>query len=153
MTSKKNYEHQFTVNASLTSVKAFHQDTRTLKQLTPPPMFVTFNEFNTKGMTTIADFNIWIGPLPIRWVAEISRDENNSGFLDRQLIGPFAHWEHKHSFYKLDDHTTKVVDQITARPSGHPFWGIISWFMWLTLPILFAYRKWRTRRELEIDLR
>jgi ligand-binding SRPBCC domain-containing protein len=149
MESIKRFNHHFTVNASFDLVTDFHKDPRTLKILTPPPMVVTFNDPGSSSNEAIADFNIWFGPLPIRWVAVISEDETIPGFVDRQVEGPFEFWEHKHTFRKIDPHKTQVVDEIRARPGKLSLNGLISRFMWLTLPMLFAYRAWRTCRELE----
>ena len=49
-----------------------------------------------------------IGPAPVRWLAEITDvtaepDESGGyGFVDRQLEGPFGHWEHTHSMVPAD---------------------------------------------------
>ena len=143
------YSHRFQVLAPLESVAEFHHDSRALKQLTPPPLFVSFNKVELLAEGSVADFTMWLGPLPIHWVATHSEVDPMQGFTDSQTSGPFEVWVHRHSFESVDDNTTTVNDQIQAKPSNHPFWGIISRFMWLTLPILFAYRSWQTRRALE----
>ena len=45
--------------------------------------------------------------------------------------------------------TTAVVDQVTAQLSDKWFWKAVGANMWIGLPILFAYRGWRTQRLLE----
>ncbi len=92
-------------------------------------------------------FTIGFGPLRIRWVARIDESAPN-GFVDRQLSGPFASWVHRHSFTGLDGGTTEVVDRIEATLRPHPLYGPIGLAMWSSLPILFAYRGWKTRRLL-----
>ena len=145
----KLYKHRFRVQASLASVAEFHRDTRALKRLTPPPLLVRFNELQPLAEGSVADFTMWFGPLPIRWVAVHSDVNSTSGFTDTQVAGPFEYWVHRHSFQALDDNSTEIRDEIQAQPSGHPFWGLVSSVMWLNLPILFAYRAWRTRKALE----
>lgn len=144
----RQFTHRFQVKSSLERVTAFHLDTRALKQLTPPPLFVTFNQVQPLGEGSVADFNMWFGPFPIRWVASHSQ-VGSTGFTDTQVVGPFQQWVHRHSFEAIDEHTTEIVDKIQAQVSTHPFWRIISQFMWLNLPVLFAYRAWRTKRALE----
>jgi ligand-binding SRPBCC domain-containing protein len=145
----KRYSHHFQVQAPLGSVADFHQDSRALKGLTPPPLIVSFNKVDPLAEGSVVEFTMWLGPLPIRWVATHSEVDPMQGFTDSQTSGPFEVWVHRHSFESVDDNTTTVTDQIQAKPSNHPFSGIISRFMWLTLPILFAYRSRQTRRALE----
>ena len=64
--------------------------------------------------------------------------------MDTQKQGPFRSWRHRHQFRAIDENTTEVIDSIEAE-----YGNLISRFMWLNLPILFGYRGWRTRRELE----
>lgn len=94
------------------------------------------------------DFTLWLGPFPIRWVARIE-DVSSAGFVDRQLRGPFRHWAHRHSFSAIDENTTAVVDEIEFSFRKHPWWGLVGIGMWLSLPLLFAYRGWKTRQLLE----
>ena len=94
------------------------------------------------------DFTLWFGPLPIRWSASIE-DVSQTGFTDRQLSGPFGAWVHRHSFVRLDDETTEVIDAITLRLKPHPLWGPVGLGFVLGLPVLFAFRGWKTRRLLE----
>lgn len=145
----RHYSHRFKVLAPLESVAEFHRDSRALKQLTPPPLFVSFNTVEPLAEGSVVDFTMWLGPLPIHWVATHSQVDPMQGFTDTQTTGPFEVWIHRHSFESVNDNTTYVIDQVRAKSSNHPFWGIVSRFMWLTLPVLFAYRSRQTRRALE----
>lgn len=145
----RQYSHHFKVRAPLESVAEFHHDSRALKQLTPPPLFVSFNKVDPLAEGSVADFTMWLGPLPIHWVATHSEVDPMQGFTDTQTTGPFEVWVHRHGFESVDDNNTNVIDQVQAKPSNHLFWGIVSRFMWLTLPILFAYRSRQTRSALE----
>ena len=138
----KQYKHQFIVNAPLTAVSDFHQDSRALRQLSPPPMWVQFHEVEPLGEGSVADFTMWLGPLPIRWTA-VHTQVSPHGFTDTQERGPFKQWVHRHSFRDLGDGRTQVIDEIEAEPGN-----LLSRFMWLNLPVLFAYRGWQTRRTL-----
>ena len=145
----KPFSHRFQVRAPLERVAEFHHEAGVLKLLTPPPLFLQFHELQPLGEGSISDFTMWVGPLPIRWVATHSEVDPLHGFTDTQVRGPFERWVHRHSFIKEDDNVTEVVDEIQAQPGRHPFWYLVSWFMRLTLPLLFAYRAWRTRKALE----
>lgn len=145
----KEFTHRFTVHAPLARVAEFHHDTRALKRLTPPPILVKFNRVEPLTEGSQADFTMWLGPVPVRWVAVHTDVNPRRGFVDTQAHGPFRAWQHRHTFVPIDANTTEVVDQVRAIPSSHPFWGPVSWFMWLTLPMLFAYRSQVTRRLVE----
>jgi ligand-binding SRPBCC domain-containing protein len=93
------------------------------------------------------DFTLWLGPLPIHWLAKIEHVKA-TGFTDRQLHGPFRRWVHRHTFELIDGTTTMVIDEIEFNLQVHPLWGIVGLGMWLSLPLLFAYRGWRTRQLL-----
>jgi ligand-binding SRPBCC domain-containing protein len=145
----KSFTHRFQVRAPLARVAQFHQDTRALKQLTPPPLIVKFNNLQPLGEGSIADFTMWFGPLPIHWVAKHYEVDPLSGFTDSQVTGPFDLWIHRHSFIALDENLTEVHDHIEAQTGKGFVRGLVSSFMWFNLPVLFAYRAWRTKRSLE----
>jgi hypothetical protein len=42
-----------------------------------------------------------------------------------------------------------VIDEIQGQYGSGLFSGLVSRFMWWTLPILFAYRGWQTKRLVE----
>jgi ligand-binding SRPBCC domain-containing protein len=86
--------------------------------------------------------------VPIDWLARIE-DVNPTGFTDRQLRGPMKHWFHRHTFVTIDDESTEVVDEIDLSLRPHPVWWLIGAGFCLSLPLLFAYRAWKTRRLLE----
>jgi ligand-binding SRPBCC domain-containing protein len=144
-----HFRRRFLVKASLQQVAEFHRDPRVLKLLTPPPLIVQYHTIQPLAEGSIADFTMWLGPLPIRWVAVHSEVTPLTGFIDTQLRGPFTTWVHHHSFEIVDENTTAVIDDIQSEYGKHPVWGIASRLMWVTLPVLFAYRGWQTRRILE----
>lgn len=143
------FTHRFQVKASLTKVVDFHARSTSMKAITPPPIIIQehYAPPRLKDGDEMA-FTLWIGPLPVRWLAKIEA-VTESGFVDRQLNGPFKTWVHQHTFVSIDEQTTDVVDEIEAEFKSNPFWGLIGLAMWLGMPILFAFRGWKTRRLLE----
>jgi len=143
------YRHRFSVGAPLAQVAEFHAQSRSMGAITPPPVIARIQRAPQRlSEGDEMEFTLWLGPLPLRWLARIE-DVSPSGFVDRQLRGPFAEWRHRHSYRELPDGSTEVLDEITAVPQAHPLWGLVGRLMWLSLPILFAYRGWKTRRILE----
>jgi ligand-binding SRPBCC domain-containing protein len=145
----RHYQHEFQVNAPVERVADFHRSTEALKALMPPPLLVSFNHIEPMREGSRADFTIWFGPLPVRWIAVHSQVNPLEGFTDTQVEGPFEYWVHQHTFEPVDENLTRVIDQIEGHPSRHPFWGMVSRFMWYTLPILFYYRARQTRKAVE----
>lgn len=143
------FEHRFRVKASVEKVAEFHRSSASMGAITPPPMIVLVHSA-PKALKSgdEMDFTMWAGPIPIRWVARIE-DAAPSGFTDRQVRGPFASWAHRHSFERVNDHTTDVVDRVEATTKKHLFWGLIGRLMWAGMPLLFAFRGRQTRARLE----
>jgi ligand-binding SRPBCC domain-containing protein len=140
--------HTFRVRAPLQGVVDFHTQASSLKAITPPVIPMQLHRVPQRmGEGDEMEFTMWMGPLPVRWVARVE-DLSSGGFLDRQVRGPFDQWVHRHSFLEVDRETTEVGDQIQARLRRHLLWGPVGLGMWLGLPLLFAYRGWKTRRLL-----
>ena len=140
------YHHRFEVQAPLKAIADFHRQSASMGAITPPPVIVKIHhapEILQEGDEM--DFTMWLGPLPIRWVAAIE-DVSPTGFVDRQIRGPFTRWEHRHTFVPVNTTTTAVIDEVTAELSSNPFWRALGYGMWLNLAVLFAYRGWRTRQ-------
>jgi hypothetical protein len=143
------FTHRFRVKAPQNKVATFHQLSASMGAITPPPIRVQLRKApQNLSLGGEMDFTLWFGPFPIHWLASI-QDVSESGFIDQQLRGPFAKWVHQHSFMPVSDDRTEVIDQITLRLKPHPIWGPVGLFFWLGLPVLFAYRSWKTRRMLE----
>jgi len=143
------FQHRFRVRAPLARVAEFHTRSASMAAITPPPMIVRVHRAPSRmGSGDEMDFTLWAGPVPLHWVA---RTENVSpdGFTDRQVRGPFAHWQHRHGFVRVSATETDVVDEVEAELRRHPFWWLAGALMWAGMPALFAYRGWRTRRLLD----
>jgi ligand-binding SRPBCC domain-containing protein len=141
-----SYQHRFTVKAPLSAVARFHKDTRALRDLTPPPMTMKFNNVEPLADGSVADFTLQFGPVSVRWLAIHSEVTEQNGFVDTQQEGPFQSWRHHHKFRAINEQTTEVIDEIEAE-----YGNVISRFMWLNLPLLFAYRAWQTKKMLETE--
>jgi len=143
------YRHRFQVRSSLERVAEFHSRSASMAAITPPPIIIRVQHAPpVLGEGDEMNFTMWLGPFPLHWLARIEA-VSPDGFTDRQLSGPFAEWVHRHTFVAVDEHTTEVVDEINLRLRSHPLWWLVGMGMWLGLPILFAYRGWKTRRTLQ----
>ncbi len=141
------YEHRFRVDAPPEAVAAFHQSAESLRAITPtlmtiqhaPPVLADGDEIR---------FTLWLGPLPVRWHGLVE-NFSSAGFDDVQLGGPFGTWHHRHNFVPLADGGTEVYDVVQAELTLPLPKLAIGMLMWITLPVLFGYRAWRTRRLVE----
>jgi ligand-binding SRPBCC domain-containing protein len=143
------YKHRFVVNASLREVSEFHGDATALKKLTLPPAWVQMHEVQPLKEGSLARFTIWLGPIPVRWLAIHQDVDPERGFTDIQMEGPFQTWRHRHSFVQTAENFSEVHDEIQAEPGKSLLKRLICTVMWITLPLLFAYRAWITRRTIE----
>lgn len=143
------YRHRFQVSAPLTCVSNFHSQAASMPTITPPPLSVRLHHApDVLSEGDEMDFSLGIGPLSIRWVARIEGVSPNS-FTDRLVRGSFSQWVHQHSSIAVDDQTTEVVDEITLRLHTEPLWWVIGFGMWVGLPLLFAFRSYKTKRILQ----
>jgi ligand-binding SRPBCC domain-containing protein len=143
------YQHKFRVKAPLDKVRDLYEHTSNMAALTPPPLSVQVH----RGPATHAegselDFTLWMGLLPVRWVARFE-EISAGGFIDRQVRGPFRTWIHRHRYSEVSSGVTEVKDEIEISLRNHPLWTFVGLGMWLGLPVLFAFRSWKTRKILE----
>ena len=140
------FEHSFEVDASVAVVRAFHGGPSVLKKLTPPPVIVRVREMGELQEGMVADFTLWVGPIPIAWRAE-HRDVSDRGFVDIQSRGPMKRWEHTHRFEPIADARTRVIDSIEYEYfPGLRGLGARLLFNSVALHGLFTFRAWATRR-------
>lgn len=143
------FNYSFTVSAPLPAVTQFHHDIRTLKRLTPPPLFVQFHHVEPLAEGAVSDFTLWFGPFPVRWTAVHSQVEADKGFTDTQTRGPLQLWQHRHSFHAEPDGRTRIQEHVKYQ--HRPGWrGLLTRFLFsrLTLFALFTYRQFATRLAL-----
>ncbi|RLT07672.1 MAG: hypothetical protein DWI22_09470 [Planctomycetota bacterium] len=143
------FDYRFTVAAPLEAVSAFHFQTGILKALTPPLMIMQVHRFDPLANGSIGEFTMWMGPIPVRWVAEHS-EVSQTGFIDTQIQGPMKSWKHTHRFNHVTPDLTEVHEHIEiAHHSGlRGLWSRIL-FPRPALIALFTYRCWATRRAVK----
>jgi ligand-binding SRPBCC domain-containing protein len=140
------FKNSFIVHAPRAVVARFHDSTKALKRLTPPPVFVQLQHIEPLGEGSKSDFTMWFGPLPIRWTAIHSEVKPLEGFTDTQIHGPLKYWKHIHRFEKIDRNKTRVTDEVEYEHfNGRR--GITTRILFspLMLRLIFAYRGWVTR--------
>lgn len=78
----------------------FFAEAENLEKLTPP--WLNFQILTPVPIEmrqgTLIDYRIGIRGIPLRWRTEICEWQPPGRFVDRQLRGPYRHWEHEHTF-------------------------------------------------------
>ncbi|MCG8600090.1 MAG: SRPBCC family protein [Verrucomicrobiales bacterium] len=143
------FEHSSIIAAPAGQVRDWHFQEGAFEKLTPPRERAVVVESPgelTDGCRAVIE--VGIGPLKQRWVAE--HEITDDGFIDRQVEGPFAFWEHHHRFFRVDDHSSRLVDSIRYRlPFGQLGKLFGTPFVKRKLDRMFRYRHEVTKRELE----
>ena len=142
------FHYQFNVAAPISAVNQFHHDSKVLRQLSPPPIFVQLHAIEPLAEGSLSQMTLWVGPIPLRWHA---RHENVStqGFTDVQERGPMAFWRHTHTFTANGPDRTTVRELVHyAHPAG--LRGLFTRLLFNTasLYLLFTYRQIVTRLAL-----
>lgn len=97
-------------------VFAFFADPAHLLLVTPPRLALTLEgTAREMGAGDVLDYRlVWLG-VPLRWRAFIREYDPPFRFVDVQVRGPYARWEHRHRFLE-DGGGTWVEDRVTYRP-------------------------------------
>jgi ligand-binding SRPBCC domain-containing protein len=139
------------IRATPARVFAFHESPGALERLTPPWEKVTVESGGTSiqvGSRVVLVTRL--GPIPLRWVAEHVEYSPPHLFVDRQVSGPFARWNHRHEFLDDGQDGTILRDVVDYEP---PLGLVGRWlgsgFLEGKLSRMFEYRHEQTRRIVE----
>ncbi len=122
-------------------VAEFHRADDALRRLTPPPVFVQVHRVEPLAEGSLAEFTMWFGPLPLRWLARHEHVDPQRGFVDCQVSGPLAEWVHTHR-YEPEAGGTRLTDTIQYRhETGPRGWLTRALFNPLLLRGMFFFRR------------
>lgn len=147
----QNFQRSTLIDAPVEVVWDFHERPDILQLLTPPwqPIEVVRREGGLE-VGAISEFCIFLGPLPIKWVAVHTEYEKNRLFTDEQREGPFESWIHRHQFAQ-ENGKTRLTDAISfAMLGGEPLEFLGGWLVQAQLEQMFQYRHEVTKRECEL---
>lgn len=123
---------------------SFFSEAQNLEAITPP--WLRF-EVLTPGPIvmragTLIDYRIRVHGFPLRWRTEITGWNPPDNFVDVQISGPYALWEHTHTF--LDSNGgTLCGDVVRYRPRGG---SVVNWlFVRRDIERIFRYREERLK--------
>ena len=124
----------------LEEVYAFFSDPRNLQDITPP--FLQFSVLAaplTIERGTILEYALSMRGLPLRWKTMIAEVNAPQRFVDVQLHGPYALWEHTHGFRAVEG-GTEIADTVVYSLPFAPFGEIARSFVRSDVEAIFAYR-------------
>jgi ligand-binding SRPBCC domain-containing protein len=114
-------ESRVTIARPRPEVFAFFADPRNLSALTPPALHLTLlSPVTALSAGAVLDYALrWWG-IPLRWRAFVREYDPPFRFLDVQVRGPCARWEHRHRFLReAGGEATTIEDRIVYRlPAG-----------------------------------
>jgi ligand-binding SRPBCC domain-containing protein len=103
----------------LHEVFAFFSRPENLQVITPPWLDFRMVEVpEALAAGSLIRYRLRWHALPIRWTTEISEWNPPHGFVDREVSGPYALWNHEH-WFRADHEGTTMRDRVTyALPFG-----------------------------------
>ncbi|BAZ48173.1 cyclase [Nostoc ellipsosporum NOK] len=145
-----HFTHSSIINAPLEVVWKFHERPDILQLLNPPwqPVQVVRREGGLE-VGAITEFRLFLGLLPLTWLARHTEYEKYRLFTDTQISGPFEFWVHRHQF-EPEDGKTKLTDAISfSLPGGETVEFLSGWLVQAQLEAMFRYRHYVTKKECE----
>jgi len=131
-------------------VYRWHSSPGALERLTPPWDRVSVEaRSGALGEGATVTLRLRVGPLRFRWVAEHRDFVEGRRFVDVQVSGPFAKWEHTHVFEPEGTNASAIEDRIRYRlPFGPLGWLLAGGGVRRRLDRLFRYRHGVTADDL-----
>src|SRR4051812_47039868 len=103
---------------------AFFGDPLNLGAIPPPWLrFRLLSPTVVLGDGALIDYRLRLHGVPVHWRTRIEAWEPGVRFVDRQLSGPFAHWEHLHTFTPVDGGTL-IADRVDYRVPFGPLGAV-----------------------------
>lgn len=108
------FERSQRVALPIAEAFAFYGDAHNLERITPPLLGF---EVRTPGpiemgVGTLIEYRLRLHRVPVRWRTRIEAWEPPRRFVDAQVKGPYALWEHTHTFEEDGPGATIIRDQV-----------------------------------------
>lgn len=148
-----HFEFSSLIHAPVEEVWHFHERSDILQILTPPwqPVQVVRRQGGL-GVGAISEFRIFLGPIPVKWVAVHTECDPYRIFTDEQQQGPMETWIHRHQF-AADQGQTRLTDAISySVPGGWLVNFLLTGWISARLDAMFRYRHEITRRYCDLGV-
>jgi ligand-binding SRPBCC domain-containing protein len=123
---------------------AFYGDARNLEALTPPWLRfrVTSAPAGLLQAGALIEYRLKLHGVPVRWRTRIEVWEPPVRFVDVQLRGPYALWEHTHTFAPAGPGAVEIRDRVRYRIPFGPLGDLAhALFVRSDLERIFDYRR------------
>jgi ligand-binding SRPBCC domain-containing protein len=133
----------------LETVFAFFAEAGNLERITPPELrFEIVAPLPIEMMRgALLEYRLGLFGIPFRWRTEIAAWDPPRGFIDVQLSGPYAVWEHTHVFIPTEAGTL-IDDRVRYRLPLSPLGDIAYPLVRRQLARIFAFRQDAVREAL-----
>ncbi len=150
------FEVSSSLPAPAADVVAWHARPGAFERLNPPwapaRVLERHGDIRTEGSTVRLSLPGPVGR--VAWTAEHSDFDPERGFVDRQVTGPFARWEHRHQVTAEGAGSARLTDRIEfAMPLAALGGGLAAPFVRKQLERTFRYRHATTRADMELHRR
>lgn len=120
---------------------AFFSDARNLEAITPSSLhFRIASGAAAINGGSVIDYRLHLHGMPLSWKALIVDWDPPRGFVDVQLHGPYALWEHQHTFTEVQGGTI-VSDDVTYALPLAPLSAIVKPLVRRDVEHIFRYRR------------
>jgi ligand-binding SRPBCC domain-containing protein len=135
--------HELKLPAPVEAVFAFFAEAANLERITPPEL--TFKIITPLPMEikegALIDYKLGLFGMSFNWTTLISEWDPPRRFVDKQLKGPYALWEHTHTFESLPDGGTLIVDNVIYKLPWTPLGDAAFPLVKKQLTRIFEYRQ------------
>jgi len=109
------YEREQTVAHPLAATFEFFAEAGNLERITPPWLsFRILTEPARMAVGGVISYRLTLHRVPLRWTSRIEAWDPPHRFVDRQVSGPYALWQHTHSFEEVEG-GTQIRDRVRYR--------------------------------------
>ncbi|MFO7665690.1 MAG: TIGR01777 family oxidoreductase [Desulfobacterales bacterium] len=150
----ETYVKKTHIEAPVEEVFKWHSRPGALERLSPPwdPVRVIERKGGIENGSRVV-LGMKAGTFSFRWIAEHTDYEENRIFRDRQIKGPFSHWEHTHSFEPDGNEGSFFEDRIDYALPFYPFGKLLgSASVEAKLERIFKYRHAVTTEDIILHL-
>ena len=143
----RTFESQQRIDARLPEVFEFFSDAKNLELITPPSLhFAMTGDGPALHEGSVIDYALTLRGTRFAWRTLISRWDPPYTFTDVQMHGPYALWEHVHTFEARGPESVLMHDRVTYALPFMPLGQLADGFVRREVAHIFAYRADRIAR-------